>query len=251
MAISIRENHLSSQNNLLLHEWYQTSLGQELAQAVSLQLEHFLQHLFGYHLLQVGLPFQTDWLDASVIKHRFTINDSSTCFLSDACVELPDLPIANESVDVVFMPHTLETWRDPTAMLQEVDRVLVPHGYMLILGINPMSLWGIKHLLSRKHQQVPWHSHLHSCMRLRKTVYDMGYAIRKISSFYYQYPFDEPENLKKWRFLHTVGNVVWPYPGGLYLLLAQKKVAHIMPIKPLWKVKNFFTNKTVAEPAPD
>jgi len=47
------------------------------------------------------------------------------------------LPFAEQSLDLVVMPHTLEFSRDPHSCLREVERVLVPDGRGVICGFNP------------------------------------------------------------------------------------------------------------------
>ena len=54
------------------------------------------------------------------------------------------LPFAANSLDLVVLPHTLELSPDPHATLREVERVLVPEGRVVICGLNPASLWGMR-----------------------------------------------------------------------------------------------------------
>ena len=43
-----------------------------------------------------------------------------------------------------MLPHALEWSVDPHATLREVERVLVPEGRVVICGLNPTSLWGLR-----------------------------------------------------------------------------------------------------------
>ena len=54
------------------------------------------------------------------------------------------LPFAENSLDLVVLPHSLELNADPHATLREVERVLVPEGRVVICGLNPASLWGLR-----------------------------------------------------------------------------------------------------------
>ncbi len=54
------------------------------------------------------------------------------------------LPFAANSLDLVVLPHALELSPDPHATLREVERVLVPEGRVVICGLNPTSLWGMR-----------------------------------------------------------------------------------------------------------
>ena len=58
--------------------------------------------------------------------------------------EFGALPFPEASLDLVVLPHTLELNTDPHATLREVERVLVPEGRVVICGLNPASLWGLR-----------------------------------------------------------------------------------------------------------
>jgi ubiquinone/menaquinone biosynthesis C-methylase UbiE len=58
------------------------------------------------------------------------------------------------SLDLVTLPHTLEMHVDPHATLREVERVLVPEGRVVICGLNPASLWGLRQRRARLYQRM-------------------------------------------------------------------------------------------------
>jgi SAM-dependent methyltransferase len=68
----------------------------------------------------------------------------------DALVWPDRLAIATDSVDVVFLPHLLETSANPHGVLREVDRILRPEGQLVVMGFNPIGWWGLRHLVARK-----------------------------------------------------------------------------------------------------
>ena len=55
----------------------------------------------------------------------------------------------NASLDLLVLPHTLELSVDPHMALREVERVLVPEGRVVIAGLNPLSLWGLRQMRVR------------------------------------------------------------------------------------------------------
>src|SRR5207244_2234170 len=61
---------------------------------------------------------------------------------------------ANQSLDLVVLPHSLELARDPHLTLREVERVLMPEGRVVILGFNPASLWALRQRLGRLKRRV-------------------------------------------------------------------------------------------------
>ncbi len=54
------------------------------------------------------------------------------------------MPFASDSIDAIFLPHTLELVEDPYAVLREAERVLCAEGCLMICGFNPFSGWGAR-----------------------------------------------------------------------------------------------------------
>lgn len=55
-----------------------------------------------------------------------------------------ELPLARESVDLVYLLHALETCDEPRDLVREVERVLAPDGTVLIVALNPYSPWRLR-----------------------------------------------------------------------------------------------------------
>src|SRR5690606_13995139 len=103
-----------------------------------------LQDLFGYHLLQLSMSPQLDLSDSSRISHRFSLNPlpgSSNAKLA-ALADFSQLPLAEESIDVALLHHVLDFSESPHQLLRETARVLIGRGHLVILGFNPLSLFG-------------------------------------------------------------------------------------------------------------
>jgi SAM-dependent methyltransferase len=65
------------------------------------------------------------------------------------CAPLDSLPFASDSIDAIFLPHTLELVEDPYAVLREAERVLCAEGCLMICGFNPFSGWGARRLFAQ------------------------------------------------------------------------------------------------------
>jgi SAM-dependent methyltransferase len=102
-------------------------------------------------------------------------------------VSAPDaLAVASDSVDAVFLPHTLETTADPHGLLREVDRVLRPDGHIVVVGFNPWGWWGARHVVAREGfppgaQRMISEGRLHDWLRL------LDFKVHH-SAFYYFVP---------------------------------------------------------------
>ncbi|MFM7800945.1 MAG: class I SAM-dependent methyltransferase, partial [Limnohabitans sp.] len=138
--------------------WLKTPAGQYLCAWESAQFDRVVSDVFGFHGLQLGLPY-LPCLRNSRIRHCWVALDHVSGF--DDQVRLPGLyaesvalPFADQSLDLVVLPHALELSHDPHATLREVERVLVPEGRVIISGFNPLSLWG------QRHRRSQWYGRL-------------------------------------------------------------------------------------------
>lgn len=193
------------------------------------QAQACLADVFGYHAVQAGWP-GFDALQANRMPHRWRAQQEF-----DEAMPPPDLsfdsrawPWAAESLDLVVLPHTLERSADPHACLREVERVLIAEGQVCILGINPWSLWGWK---MRRHQAqladdglAPWLVQPIAPHRLRDWLHLLGFEVQ-LQHFAGWTPTWRSERwVQRWSWLDAVGRRWCPVLGGVYLIVATKRV---------------------------
>ena len=219
-----------------LREWFDTPLGRRLLQQEKRVLDSLLPQLFGYHLVQIGCVGGPDWLAASRIKHRCRL---ATPYLpgtgeeASAQCAADSLPIAGDSVDVVVLAHVLEFELQPHQVLREVERILIPEGHMLLVGFNPLSLWGLRRLAEFR-RRSPWQGRFRTASRIKDWLALLGFELVSQHSVLFAPPFDNRLLQRQWGFLEASGRRWWPYLGAAYILLAKKRVATLTPIKPRW-----------------
>ena len=150
-----------------MHEWFQSPPGRYLLDWERAQYEQAVADIFGYHAVQLGMA-DLDALQTNRMPHRWLALDAAGFAATrgpsidrrvssrDAPGANPDpsrlalrtdfaaLPFPAASLDLVVLPHALELNADPHATLREVERVLVPEGRVVICGLNPASLWGLR-----------------------------------------------------------------------------------------------------------
>ncbi len=222
-----------------LDAWYETSLGREFLAEARHRLDEVLPNLFGYHLVQIGRIGGCDLLGGSRIWHRTLMDktlppaEGQTC--SRVFCDLDALPIVTDGVDVVALPHSLELHPRPHQILREIDRVLIPEGHVVILGINPWSLWGARRLLSKCGKpDAPWQGEFFGMTRIMDWLELLGFDLVYHDVFFYRPPLRYPGMMRRLEFMERVGKRYWPALGGGYLLVAKKRVITFTPVKPRW-----------------
>lgn len=165
--------------------------------------------------------------------------------------EFDALPFPSQSLDLVVLPHALEFSRDPHLTLREVERVLVPEGRVLITGFNPASLWGLRHRRERRRlmagatrsglavEQTPREPSLSmadhqviggpigetiSVPRLRDWLRLLSFELEGARFGCFRPPMEQARWLDRWAWVDRLGARWCPVVGGVYALLAVKRV---------------------------
>jgi len=212
-----------------LAAWFATPLGSYLREREQAYFDATLADIFGYHALQVGLP-EYAFLQASRITTRVTID------LEEPAQVLADphwLPFAENSMDLIVLPHTLEFTDQPHQLLREVYRVIRPEGQVVIAGFNPFSLFGAKRYFGRE-QTMPWNGNFIPLYRLKDWLALLGFEVTGGQLDAYVPPFTREKWLHRFEFCEKAGDRWWPVAGGVYFLRATKRLLGMRVITPAW-----------------
>ena len=131
----------------------------------------------------------------------------------------------------MLLPHTLDFTDDPHQVLREVDRVLAPEGHAVVLGFNPVSMWGIRRLLSRRQNHVPWCGHFLGLPRIKDWLALLEFEVTAGHMLYYRPPIQNESVMDRLYFLDKVGDRWWPLMAGAYLVVAKKRVFGVTPLR--------------------
>ncbi|MBI5448606.1 MAG: methyltransferase domain-containing protein [Gammaproteobacteria bacterium] len=221
-------------------QWHESELSKHLISAIEQTLTHYLPSVFGFYLLQLGRKEYTHWLNSSPIQQKIVL-DPNPVLLTPApaaLIQSPyyQLPFDNNSIDAIFLPCLLETAQHPLAILEEVQRVLLPSGTLILVGFNPWSLWGLSKLLLGKTHEFPWQGQFWSASTVKTWLVKAGFSLDILHYFYFRPPLPPPLWHQKLHCLEKIGTYCYHPCGGLYLMTATKQVAPLSPIKTSWKV---------------
>ena len=212
-------------------EWFKSPLGQYLLSLEYGYINPIVMDTFGFYAIQMG-NFDIDFLDHSRIPNKFSLNSNR----ADLMASNEALPFDEASVDLIIAPHILEQMAEPYELLKEIHRVLMPEGRLIISGFNPMSLWGIKKLLSFD-IDYPWNTRFIPLSKIKEWLPIIGLEMAEGKMGCYVPPIQKSSWLKKLQTMEKLGDRWWPMLGGFYFLVIQKRVHGMTPIRPLWKKK--------------
>ncbi|MGB8516798.1 MAG: methyltransferase domain-containing protein [Gallionella sp.] len=212
-----------------LNEWFTTAQGQYVLRREQAYFDKTVADIFGFNALQLGMN-QHEFLRQSRMPLRVRAGDEP-----DSNVRLchDELPFANESMDLLLLPHILEFSPHPHQILRDVERVLMPEGNLIISGFNPISLWGLRRKLGSKNG-YPWCGDFIALKRLKDWLALLGFVVVGGRFTAYAPPFHHTATLERCQFMEAAGDRWWAVSGGVYFLHAIKRVPGIRPIQPKW-----------------
>ncbi len=224
--------------------WLATPAGRYLLAWEQDECDERVVNIFGFNALQCGTP-QLQALQHNRMPLRCVVLDAehlsqlgaagaASAVLTD---QFEALPFASQSIDLLVLPHVLEFSGDPHQLLREAERVLRPEGRVLILGLNPFSLWGARHMLAGWFfkARLPANARMISLSRLRDWLKLLEIEIERVSFGCYR-PMPRSEaGQRRSAFFESLGDRLWPVCGAVYCVTAVKRVAGMRLIGPAWK----------------
>jgi hypothetical protein len=216
----------------MLEKWFLSESGSCVMQAFLDELKPIQDLMHGDTLLQFGSCGSRSFTHELRFSHKWTVTpyergSSSliTCF--------NQLPIDRDSIDCVIAPLILEAFSNKHNLINEIDRVLKPMGYVVFFGINPLSLWGLWLRISKNNCFGDPLLKPKSVLSVKLAMIHRGYVQCHLSSFYYI----PPVRTKKWidtlEIMNEVGKMISPVPSGFYCLVVQKQQENFIPLIPI------------------
>ncbi|GKS96144.1 methyltransferase domain-containing protein [Acidovorax sp. SUPP2825] len=246
-----------------MHHWFDSSPGRYLLAWEQERYDELVADIFGYHALQLGMP-GLQGLRANRMPHRWlALGAEETLLWTDEAAGwhaagalgggepgepalLADpvaLPFSENSLDLVLLPHALELSIDPHAALREVQRVLVPEGRVVISGLNPVSLWGLRQRRARLYQRLGAGGRLYlpdvgefiGHWRLRDWLRLLNFEVESVSFGCYRPAVRSAPWLERFDWMDGLGARWWPILGAAYVVVAVKRVHGVRLLGAPWR----------------
>jgi hypothetical protein len=215
-------------------DWFEGPLGARVLREEAALAPLALDDVFGFELLQVGAwgPAR-HLLDGARTQHTTLVAPEMSPGVT-LCAPLDSLPLRSDSIDAIFLPHTLELVEDPYAVLREAERVLCAEGCLMICGFNPFSGWGIRRAFAQyvgRPVFPPQTQRMLSERRLRDWVALLGLDVDDV----YGYLGSLPTKGQRSRAIDPPPRRPWM--AGAYLLKARKRVKTLTFVRPRRRVR--------------
>ena len=225
---------MESVPELAATEWFEGLLGARVLREEAALAPLALDNVFGFELLQVGAwgPAR-HLLDSARTQHTTLVAPEMSSGVT-LCAPLDSLPFRSDSIDAIFLPHTLELVEDPYAVLREAERVLCAEGCLMICGFNPWSGWGMRRAFAKyvgRPAFPPQTRRMLSERRLRDWVALLGFDVDSV----YGYLGVLPTKGRTARAGNIEPRAAWM--AGAYLLKARKRVKTMTMLRPRRRVR--------------
>lgn len=216
--------------------WFQTPLGRALLASQRSCVDEHISGLTGARLLQVGLSHRLPLTANGDFSQKVLTTPAFCPHLPDgvAVCDADELPFPGDSMDLVILHHTADFSPHPHQVLREAARVLRGGGNMLLIGFNPLSLWGARRMLSRS-RSGPWGGRFLLQGRMEDWLALLDFEVETTCTRFYRPPMRRfavagPQTSSP--VLRAIG--LLPV-GAYYCILATKRVGAPVRRLPVWR----------------
>ncbi|KAF1052656.1 MAG: hypothetical protein GAK43_01821 [Stenotrophomonas maltophilia] len=137
-------------------------------------------------------------------------------------------PLGEHAADLVLLQHGLDFCLSPHRLLREAARSVRPGGHLLIIGVNPLSTWGVRRYFARDGLRRA------RCIapgRVCDWLNLLGFALEKRRFGCYRPPLASMAWQARLARMEGWGGALKGSGAGFYLLVARKLVMGLRPLQ--------------------
>jgi SAM-dependent methyltransferase len=206
-------------------DWFSGPLGQLLLREEQHLLEDELGRFFGGYLVHYGPGAEPPPVAAQVQRN---VRLGAPLPGVEIICEEQAWPLSEHAADVVVLQHGLDFSLSPHGLLREAARSVRPGGHLLVVGINPWSLWGVRHAFTKDALNK---ARCISASRVGDWLNLLGYALEKRRYGCYCPPLQAPAWQARMAGWERLAGAKQLAGGGVYVLVARKMVVGLRPLR--------------------
>ena len=154
--------------------WFDSESGKSLVDFEQKVIEKYLDQKFGYYSLQLG-EHKSNFIKNAKIKHQIIGCGKE----KNVDLDAEWLPFAFDSIDLVLCLHLFEKAGDPKKLMDELFRVTVSGGYVILCGFNPVSFAGLRKTV-KFDNFFPWNGSFLSISKVQNLLKELWVYIERI-----------------------------------------------------------------------
>lgn len=213
-------------------DWFGTGLGAALLDAERSALGPWQGRMFGQQVLQVGCTSEVSMLDDTPASMKISFAPAWDSQRPAPVADNACLPLESDSMDTVLVHHALDFAPDSHRLLREAARVTAQGGRILIIGFNPVSLWGVGRVLRRR--RAPWNARFIALGRIQDWLRLLGFQMEDLAYGGFLLPYENQRMLRRAAQYEQFGHRFLKPLGGFYLIMARKQVVPLTPVESRW-----------------
>ena len=221
-----------------IENWFDTHYGQYLLRHEQQGLARVMPDTGAHRMMYLGAASQQQLSGDFNHLHNFSLGVSEDKVGdSGAIADFDALPLPSETVDTVLLHHALEFSVSPHEVLKEASRVLKPCGHMVLVVLNPMSMFGLSKWPARLFSsQAIWRHHSLRYGRILDWLRLLNIQPVKAVSGGFSCPLQWPREENKQGLMDRLGQKYKMPCGSYYIVVARKYVARPASFEPRkWK----------------
>ncbi|HEY3487160.1 MAG TPA: methyltransferase domain-containing protein, partial [Gammaproteobacteria bacterium] len=214
-----------------LNTWYQQPFGRMLKSQIADALMRNLKSLPVHELLHLGVGGFEEVLAGQKGERMIFFTDMACQHL--LAKEENSLPLKEGSQECVVLLHALDVAADPYGVLREINRIMSVRGYLVIVGFNAFSSWGLYRPLRNLYpwkRTIPWALQFYTIGRLRDWLALLGFDISQSRTLSFLPLAQKEKLLGNLQIADRLGALLLPFFGNVYILTAQKRVTPLTPV---------------------
>jgi len=202
--------------------WFTRPYSERLLQEITKKIQQVDYGNLQGRFLQIGNCGINPWLEHLNFSSKWLVNRFYGQRIDAISLET-QLPLPNNCIDVIFAPFLCDQGVQPELLVHELDRVLASMGLVILLGLNPTSLWRLSRFFSLSKKQWYQSKHQVSAWKLERLFANMNFTMVGMDFFYYIPPFKNIQLIRYFDAVNTLSKVIAFYPPSFYFLVMQKR----------------------------
>ena len=190
---------------------------------------NMISDIFGYNALLVGDYFDKKILEESRIPNKWSVlNRVEKRWKANLITEFEEISIVNETIDLIILPYILENTVAPYSVLEKFGHLLVSGGSLLLVGVQPWSFGKNNHFSQLNSFVKLDGSKMLAVREIKSKLYAENLVIEKLEYLYFgKFFYDDVRHTKRISIINKKVSISF---GGVYLILAKKRLAPVTPI---------------------